>query len=78
MEIGVPADVVVNLRSDCIERRTLASKETFQKMLREDVEAAVASGSQMTVPQLGFHESRGIAPRPTASRVPADTGTALH
>lgn len=63
VEIGVPAELVVNLKADCIERRTLASKETFQNLLRENAAKAIDVGMQMYIPTVGFRERSTAAER---------------
>lgn len=54
VEIGVPAELVVNLKAACIERRTLASKETFEELLKQNADKSVHDAMRMIVPNVGF------------------------
>ncbi|MEO7326143.1 MAG: NHLP-related RiPP peptide [Dokdonella sp.] len=84
VEIGVPAEAVVNLKADCVERRMLASKKTFWTLLRESTSEATKTLMTIVVPRIVFRkhsaaaETLAVEAAVALQQVPSSKRIAVH
>jgi|KBSMisStandDraft_5_1062788.scaffolds.fasta_scaffold136426_2 putative modified peptide len=51
--VGVDDQTITQLPKACLAQKSLASKDEYARILKEDLDSAVTAASQMTVPQVG-------------------------
>ena len=51
--VGVDDQTIAQLPKACLAQKSLASKDEYARILKEDLDSAVTAASQMTVPQVG-------------------------
>lgn len=51
--VGVDDQTIAQLPKACLAQKSLASKDDYARILKEDLDSAVTAASQMTVPQVG-------------------------